>query len=167
MSNNTSKPNTFTMSSSLCPAYVPFVSPHPLCRYRLHKRRALIVFLPSFAPFSTSTPVVSLRPRSSSLSSPFTAPWQRTFGLTLLPIHAHNQRSYLEHNSAGSGKVGGDGAFFRSASDASSSVRATCRVAGKPDLYYYSTTFSGGPGVCTLPSDSQYLSSPIADHELC
>jgi len=35
----------------------------------------------------------------------------------------------------------------RSASFPSSEdVRAHCRVAGVPDLYYYSTTFSGGPG---------------------
>ncbi|KAG8863301.1 hypothetical protein FRB96_008792 [Tulasnella sp. 330] len=45
--------------------------------------------------------------------------------------------------SIGSSKVGGDGAPYGFATGA---VRAHCRVAGSPDLYYYSTTFAGGPG---------------------
>ena len=38
----------------------------------------------------------------------------------------------------------GDGAFYV---DAAPSVLAVCHVQGADDMYYYSTTFSGGPGV--------------------
>ncbi|KAI0318320.1 ornithine decarboxylase antizyme-domain-containing protein [Amylostereum chailletii] len=38
----------------------------------------------------------------------------------------------------------GDGAFH---TDANPSVLAVCHVQGADDIYYYSTTFSGGPGV--------------------
>ena len=37
----------------------------------------------------------------------------------------------------------GDGAFY---TDMTPSVLAVCRVQGTSDMYYYSTTFSGGPG---------------------
>ena len=41
----------------------------------------------------------------------------------------------------------GDGAFYV---DAAPSVLAICQVQGEEEMYYYSTTFSGGgPGVCT------------------
>ena len=38
----------------------------------------------------------------------------------------------------------GDGAFYV---DAAPSVLAVCHLQGADDMYYYSTTFSGGPGV--------------------
>ncbi|KAA1472952.1 hypothetical protein DENSPDRAFT_779048, partial [Dentipellis sp. KUC8613] len=38
----------------------------------------------------------------------------------------------------------GDGAFT---TDAAPSVLAVCHMSGTDDMYYYSTTFSGGPGV--------------------
>lgn len=41
----------------------------------------------------------------------------------------------------------GDGAFT---SDAVPSVLAVCHLEGTEDKYYYSTTFSGGPGVSVL-----------------
>ena len=41
----------------------------------------------------------------------------------------------------------GDGAFYV---DAAPSVLAVCHVQGTDNMYYYSTTFSGGPGVCTF-----------------
>ena len=39
----------------------------------------------------------------------------------------------------------GDGAFTF---DNEPSVLAVCHLQGTDDMYYYSTTFSGGPGVC-------------------
>ena len=42
----------------------------------------------------------------------------------------------------------GDGAFNF---DNEPSVLAVCHLQGTDDMYYYSTTFSGGPGVWTLP----------------
>jgi hypothetical protein len=41
----------------------------------------------------------------------------------------------------------GDGAFYV---DAAPSVLAVCQVQGEDEMYYYSTTFSGGPGVRTF-----------------
>lgn len=41
----------------------------------------------------------------------------------------------------------GDGAFYV---DAAPSVLAVCHVQGAEDMYYYSSTFSGGPGVRTF-----------------
>lgn len=41
----------------------------------------------------------------------------------------------------------GDGAFYV---DAAPSVLAVCHLQGEDDMYYYSTTFSGGPGVCDI-----------------
>ncbi|KAL4073857.1 ornithine decarboxylase antizyme-domain-containing protein [Scleroderma citrinum] len=41
----------------------------------------------------------------------------------------------------------GDGAF---STDITPSVLAVCHIQGTDDLYYYSTTFSGGPGVSCL-----------------
>ena len=38
----------------------------------------------------------------------------------------------------------GDGAFT---TDATPSVLAVCHIPGNDDMYYYSTTFSGGPEV--------------------
>lgn len=38
----------------------------------------------------------------------------------------------------------GDGAFY---TDATPDVLAVCHMQGTNDMYYYSTTFSGGPGV--------------------
>jgi hypothetical protein len=38
----------------------------------------------------------------------------------------------------------GDGAFYV---DVAPSVLAVCHVQGSDNMYYYSTTFSGGPGV--------------------
>ena len=38
----------------------------------------------------------------------------------------------------------GDGAF---SSDMTPSVLAVCHIQGNDSMYYYSTTFSGGPGV--------------------
>jgi hypothetical protein len=43
----------------------------------------------------------------------------------------------------------GDGAFYV---DVAPSVLAVCHVQGSDDMYYYSTTFSGGPGVRILHS---------------
>jgi hypothetical protein len=52
----------------------------------------------------------------------------------------------------------GDGAFFV---DVAPSVLAVCHVQGADDMYYYSTTFSGGPGVCPsrfcIPHGSAHL----------
>ncbi|KIJ18667.1 hypothetical protein PAXINDRAFT_70623, partial [Paxillus involutus ATCC 200175] len=39
----------------------------------------------------------------------------------------------------------GDGAFT---CDNTPNVIAVCHLQGADDMYYYSTTFSGGPGVC-------------------
>jgi hypothetical protein len=47
----------------------------------------------------------------------------------------------------------GDGAFYV---DAAPSVLAVCHLQGEDDMYYYSTTFSGGPGVRTFTLSSQY-----------
>ncbi|KAI0035894.1 ornithine decarboxylase antizyme-domain-containing protein [Vararia minispora EC-137] len=44
----------------------------------------------------------------------------------------------------------GDGAFR---TDANPSVLAVCQVQGSGDIYYYSTAFSGGPGVPKCPPD--------------
>ncbi|KAG7446388.1 uncharacterized protein BT62DRAFT_116018 [Guyanagaster necrorhizus] len=44
----------------------------------------------------------------------------------------------------------GDGASF--SLDTDPSVLAVCQMQGTDDLYYYSTTFSGGPGVSFLTS---------------
>ncbi|EIN11800.1 hypothetical protein PUNSTDRAFT_131955 [Punctularia strigosozonata HHB-11173 SS5] len=41
----------------------------------------------------------------------------------------------------------GDGAFL------ADSVLAVCHLQGEDDIYYYSTTFSGGPGVTKCPPD--------------
>ena len=41
-------------------------------------------------------------------------------------------------------QVVGDGAF---SADITPSVLAVCQMQGSDDMYYYSTTFSGGPGV--------------------
>jgi hypothetical protein len=41
----------------------------------------------------------------------------------------------------------GDGAFYV---DAAPSVLAVCHLQGADDMYYYSTTFSGGPEVRTF-----------------
>ena len=41
----------------------------------------------------------------------------------------------------------GDGAF---SSDMTPSVLAVCHIQGNDSIYYYSTTFSGGPGVSLL-----------------
>lgn len=41
----------------------------------------------------------------------------------------------------------GDGAFT---SDNTPRVLAVCHMQGTNDMYYYSTTFSGGPGVCPV-----------------
>jgi len=40
----------------------------------------------------------------------------------------------------------GDGAYTADA--AHSDVLAVCNMQGADDIYYYSTTFSGGPGWC-------------------
>jgi hypothetical protein len=45
----------------------------------------------------------------------------------------------------------GDGAF---STDVSPRVVAVCHMQGNSDLYYYSTTFSGGPEVCFLLIDA-------------
>jgi hypothetical protein len=52
------------------------------------------------------------------------------------------QSSYLL--SSNGRQTVGDGAFYV---DAAPSVLAVCHVQGADDMYYYSTTFSGGPGV--------------------
>ncbi|KAJ7262268.1 ornithine decarboxylase antizyme-domain-containing protein [Mycena haematopus] len=44
----------------------------------------------------------------------------------------------------------GDGAFYV---DAQPSVLAVAQIQGTDDMYYYSTTFSGGPGVPKCPPD--------------
>ena len=41
----------------------------------------------------------------------------------------------------------GDGAF---SIDMTPSVLAVCHLQGNDSMYYYSTTFSGGPGVSTI-----------------
>lgn len=46
--------------------------------------------------------------------------------------------------SNGNRQAVGDGAF---STDMTPNVLAVCHVQGADDLYYYSTTFSGGPGV--------------------
>ncbi|KAH7926703.1 hypothetical protein BV22DRAFT_1104119 [Leucogyrophana mollusca] len=51
----------------------------------------------------------------------------------------------------------GDGAFT---TDITPSVLAVCQMQGTDDMYYYSTTFSGGPGVGVLSPYSQFSSSP-------
>ena len=52
-------------------------------------------------------------------------------------------QSFFLHSSNGRQTVG-DGAFYV---DAAPSVLAVCHLQGADDMYYYSTTFSGGPGV--------------------
>lgn len=52
--------------------------------------------------------------------------------------------SYLTLIFSNGRQTVGDGAFYV---DAAPSVLAVCHVQGSDDMYYYSTTFSGGPGV--------------------
>ena len=51
----------------------------------------------------------------------------------------------------------GDGAF---SSDMTPSVIAVCQMQGSDSMYYYSTTFSGGPGV---RPHSPYILTPFHD----
>ena len=53
----------------------------------------------------------------------------------------------------------GDGAFYV---DVAPSVLAVCHVQGADDMYYYSTAFSGGPGVC----HSYFYTSNVSAHVL-
>lgn len=55
----------------------------------------------------------------------------------------------------------GDGAAFSFDSDPR--VLAVCQLEGSDNMYYYSTTFSGGPEVChSLPSVDFVLIFPVA-----
>lgn len=51
---------------------------------------------------------------------------------------------FLAHLFSNGRQTVGDGAFTF---DAQPSVLAVCHLQGNDDMYYYSTTFSGGPGV--------------------
>ena len=53
----------------------------------------------------------------------------------------------------------GDGAFT---TDMTPSVIAVCRMEGTNSMYYYSTTFSGGPGVSRLLAIARSLHLTIA-----
>lgn len=53
----------------------------------------------------------------------------------------------------------GDGA---DSTDVAPSLLAVCHLEGNDDMYYYSTTFSGGPGVCLFLSASRTNSSRAA-----
>ncbi|KAG0692232.1 ornithine decarboxylase antizyme-domain-containing protein [Suillus ampliporus] len=59
----------------------------------------------------------------------------------------------------------GDGAF---SADITPSVLAVCHMQGTDDMYYYSTTFSGGPGVrssdCVTGSPASSISSSSFSH---
>lgn len=55
----------------------------------------------------------------------------------------------------------GDGAFI---TDMTPSVIAVCHMEGTDSMYYYSTTFSGGPGVSTFAS---LIYLQCADCDLC
>jgi len=57
----------------------------------------------------------------------------------------HNKSAYNTILYSNGLKIVDDGANFSRNSDAS--VLAVCQVEGADDMYYYSTTFSGGPGV--------------------
>ena len=79
----------------------------------------------------------------SNLSKPISSPCP-TY------VFLETKRSYQLNVSAVSSngrQAVGDGAFHV---DAEPSVLAVCHVQGADDMYYYSTTFSGGPGVCTF-----------------
>ena len=62
------------------------------------------------------------------------------------PFTDFTSSTFLSLSSNGRQAVG-DGAFYV---DAAPSVLAVCHVQGADDMYYYSTTFSGGPGVRTF-----------------
>lgn len=53
----------------------------------------------------------------------------------------------------------GDGAFF---TDMTPSVIAVCQLQGDSSMYYYSTTFSGGPGVSYCPQLLVIATSPCS-----
>ncbi|KAG1752993.1 ornithine decarboxylase antizyme-domain-containing protein [Suillus lakei] len=59
----------------------------------------------------------------------------------------------------------GDGAF---SADITPSVLAVCHMQGTDDMYYYSTTFSGGPGVrssdCVTGSPASSISSSFSHY---
>ncbi|KAG1900680.1 ornithine decarboxylase antizyme-domain-containing protein [Suillus fuscotomentosus] len=59
----------------------------------------------------------------------------------------------------------GDGAF---SADITPSVLAVCHMQGTDDVYYYSTTFSGGPGVrssdCVTGSPASSISSSFSNY---
>ncbi|EIW83316.1 hypothetical protein CONPUDRAFT_52585, partial [Coniophora puteana RWD-64-598 SS2] len=60
----------------------------------------------------------------------------------------------LIHPCSNGRQTVGDGAFY---TDMTPSVLAVCRVQGTSDMYYYSTTFSGGPGVSLLLSRLNFV----------
>ena len=64
------------------------------------------------------------------------------YALTFL-LHLSEVLSFL--TSSNGRQTVGDGAFTF---DNEPSVLAVCHLQGTDDMYYYSTTFSGGPGVC-------------------
>ncbi|KAI6121757.1 ornithine decarboxylase antizyme-domain-containing protein [Pisolithus sp. B1] len=68
------------------------------------------------------------------------------------PTYVHGCRTVDNHLnrrtcSNGHRQAVGDGAF---STDNTPNVLAVCHIQGTDDLYYYSTTFSGGPGIYVL-----------------
>lgn len=65
-------------------------------------------------------------------------------------MEIHLYRLLTSHVSRSNGRqTVGDGAFI---TDMTPSVIAVCHMEGTDSMYYYSTTFSGGPGVSTFAS---------------
>ncbi|KDQ53528.1 hypothetical protein JAAARDRAFT_136971 [Jaapia argillacea MUCL 33604] len=82
---------------------------------------------------------------------------------SLCPTYVSLRPSYSFSNGR---QAVGDGAL---SFDATPSVLAVCHMQGTDDLYYYSTTFSGGPGVRSSDwvRDSPariFSASPFSDH---
>lgn len=84
-------------------------------------------------------------PTYLNLSKPISSPCP-TYVLVppLISIYQLIVFTYLKSNGR---QTVGDGAFYV---DASPNVLAVCHLQGADDMYYYSTTFSGGPGVRTF-----------------
>lgn len=101
------------------------------------------IFLFLVAPFCHPSP----QSRRKNMSQPSISNYtQQQF--SLCPTFVHLCPSCLVPHIASfsNGRQAvGDGAFT---SDNTPSVLAVCHMQGTDDMYYYSTTFSGGPGVC-------------------
>ena len=102
-------------------------------RLQSNPKRLTKFAVPSWHPMSNST-MLNISKQPSSICPTFVA-------LKLLFSCIYRPLSFYCSNGR---QTVGDGAF---SSDMTPSVIAVCHVEGTDSIYYYSTTFSGGPGV--------------------